>query len=238
MPHFPSIYAFTMLAGICLSALLWRRMARRDPRMIAIYVSGLCGAFLGAKIVYILAEGWLHFGEKEMWLHLATGKTIIGALLGGYGGVELCKSTLGYRETTGDTFALVAPVGIMLGRIGCLAQGCCPGAVCTPAWYAMTDASGISCWPAVPVEIAFNLLFLLLVFVILKPRAILPGQHFHLYLIGYGVFRTIHEAFRDTPRILGPITGYQIASLAVLILGVARFTQRRRAPSPTLSTRM
>ena len=56
----------------------------------------------------------------------------------------------------------------------------------------------------------------------------LPGQHFHLYLIAYGLFRFMHEFMRDTPRLLGMLSGYQIATVAVIVLGVYRFVERAR----------
>jgi phosphatidylglycerol:prolipoprotein diacylglycerol transferase len=57
------------------------------------------------------------------------------------------------------------------------------------------------------------------------------GQHFHLYLIGYGVFRFAHEFLRATPPIGFGITGYQIAALACLVLGVTGFIRRARQPA-------
>lgn len=222
----PSPYGLLMLAGIGVSILLWRRMARRDERLLLIYIGGLCGAFLGAKIVYILAEGWLHFGADDVWLQLATGKTIVGALLGGYAGVELCKKLTNHTSSTGDWFAIIAPVGIIFGRFGCLLHGCCLGNVCEPAWYSMKDAAGVDRWPAVPIEIVFNILFLVVLFGVLRPQKCFFGQHFHLYLIAYGLFRFAHEAVRATPKILGPFSGYQIGCLALIGLGAARFWQR------------
>ena len=51
------------------------------------------------------------------------------ALLGGYLGVEIAKRFLRYPGTTGDWFALVVPLSIMLGRVGCILHGCCSGRV-------------------------------------------------------------------------------------------------------------
>jgi phosphatidylglycerol:prolipoprotein diacylglycerol transferase len=45
--------------------------------------------------------------------------------------------------------------------------------------------------------------------------------------MAYGVFRFGHEFLRDTPVILGPFSGYQIAALAIFILGAAGFIRRR-----------
>src|ERR1700758_4513082 len=86
-----SAYGWLMLAGIAISIIFWSRLARRDDRLLMVYVAALIGAFLGAKMIYILAEGWMHFGAPDMWLQLATGKSILGALLGGYAAVEIAK---------------------------------------------------------------------------------------------------------------------------------------------------
>ncbi len=218
-------YSLLMIAGIAISLIFWMRLAREDSRRLFIYLSALAGAFFGANVAYIAADGWLHFGEPDMWLQLATGKTILGALLGGYLTVEVAKHALGYRRTTGDWFAIIAPLGITLGRIGCLVHGCCAGRVCNASWLAFKGGNGIARWPAVPGEIAFNALALIAVLTLRKWK-ILPGQHFHLYLIGYGVFRFFHEFARDTPRLFGSWSGYQFGALAVAGFGAARFWAR------------
>ena len=222
-----SPYSWLMLAGIALSIFLWSRVARRDERLLFIYVAALVGGFVGAKIVYLLAEGWLDWPQPDRWRRLATGKTILGALLGGYAAVELAKKLLGYRSATGDWFALIAPGGIILGRIGCLLHGCCPGQVCERSWYTVNDAEGVARWPSVPVEIIFNLIALG-TFFILRQRRVLPGQLFHLYLIAYGLFRFAHEFLRATPRVLGPFSGYALAALFVAGWGAWAFARRAR----------
>ena len=227
-------YRWAMIIGIGLSVLFWWRLSKRDSRLFIIYITALLSAFLGGKIVYILSEGWLYWNSPWRWIILATGKTIIGALLGGYLGVEFAKNALGYTKPTGDWFASLAPAGVALGRVGCLLHGCCLGARCEPAWYAMRDSHGIPRWPAVPVEFGFNLLACA-VFWIMRRKKILPGQHFHLYLISYGLFRFIHEFWRDTPQILAGLSGYQITALIVVVLGAVRFAQRAKVSLVELS---
>jgi phosphatidylglycerol:prolipoprotein diacylglycerol transferase len=222
-----SPYRLLLIAGIIVSLLVWIRLGRREPRLVAVYVGALLGAFTGAKIVYLLAEGWLFWNSTDRWLIWATGKTILGALLGGYAGVELAKHWVGYRQPTGDLFATVAPIGITLGRVGCLLHGCCLGRECAPAWWTVQDAQGLARWPAVPAEIGFNVIALA-VFIAMRQRRALPGQHFHLYLIAYGAFRFAHEGLRDTPRLFAGMTGYQFAALACIGLGAWGFARRRR----------
>ena len=220
-------YGLLMLAGIFVSIVLWSRLARHDSRLVLVYIAALAGAFLGAKLVYLAAEGWLHWHDPNRWLVLATGKSVTGALLGGYAAVEIAKRLLGYRGVTGDWFAIIAPAGILLGRIGCLLQGCCLGRVCAARWYTINDVHGVARWPAVPVEFLFNALMLGVV-LILRWRRLLPGQHFHIYLMAYGFFRFSHEFMRDTPQIAGPFSGYQFAALGVAGLGAVGFLLRQR----------
>jgi phosphatidylglycerol:prolipoprotein diacylglycerol transferase len=220
-----SPYTWLMLAAILGSAIVWTRFVPKNRKLLFVYFAALCGAFLGAKIIYLAAEGWMRWNDPNRWLHLATGKTIVGALLGGYAGVEYAKRSIGYREATGDWFAALVPFSIILGRLGCWLHGCCLGMICDSAWYTINDPRGIARWPAVQMEIAFNLVAAICLG-IFRARKILPGQHFHIYLIAYGIFRFAHEFFRNTPRILGPFSGYHFAALAVCALGAIRFAQR------------
>jgi phosphatidylglycerol:prolipoprotein diacylglycerol transferase len=231
-----SPYPLLMLAGIIGSGIFWSRLARRDERLIFIYAAALGGAFAGAKLAYLASEGWMHIGLPGMWLALATGKSIVGALLGGYAAVELAKKQCGYREATGDWFATVVPLAVALGRVGCLLHGCCLGIACQPAWYTIRDPFGQARWPAVPVEMGFNLLCAA-VFFAMRRKRLLPGQHFHIYLMAYGLFRFGHEFLRDTPRILGGLTGYQIAAAGCFILGLVGYIRRRgaRETAPVLA---
>ena len=221
------VYGWMVLAGIYLSLLFWTRLARGDGRLLLIYVAALMGAFLGAKLVFFGAEGWRHWPEENRWLALVAGKSILGGLLGGYAAVEIAKRWLGYTRTTGDWFALVAPAGILLGRIGCVLHGCCLGRACAASWFTMNDAAGVARWPAAPVELVFNA-FALGGILLLRRQKAVPGQHFHLYLMAYGLFRFAHEFLRATPQIVGPFSGYQIAALGVAALGLTGYVLRQR----------
>ncbi|MBK1829690.1 prolipoprotein diacylglyceryl transferase [Verrucomicrobiaceae bacterium R5-34] len=214
-----SWYSLTMLAAILLSAFYWLQMSRDDALLPKVYFCALACAFVGAKLAYLVSEGWMHTGD-DRWLHWLSGKSITGALLGGYLGVEVFKKWFGYRKITGDRFALIVPISIILGRFGCLSQGCCPGIACQlPA--------GINRWPAVPMEIAFNVAAIL-VFIWLRRRRSQQWQHFHLYLMAYGLFRFFHEFLRATPKPFAGMSGYQLIALAIALLGGVAYVRRKR----------
>lgn len=197
-------YALMLLLGIGLSATYWFRVSKSDGRLPLIYFGGLAGAFIGAKLAYLFAEGWLHFDHPQRWALWLSGKSVMGALPGGWLGVEIAKKAMDYREPTGDRFALILPVPLLLGRLGCLHAGCCQG---------LARPWGV--WPAVPVEIGFQVT-MLVVLLFLNVRHLLKGQHFHLYLIAYGLFRFGHEFLRATPKPLLGLSGYQWIALATV----------------------
>jgi len=245
-------YGWLMLAGIFTSIFLWSRLIRRDDRLVLVYVAALTGAFLGAKLVYLGAEGWLHWRDPNRWVILATGKSITGALLGGYAAVEIAKRLLKYNGVTGDWFAIIVPAGVMIGRIGCMINGCCLGRACDASWFTINDVHGVARWPSSQMEFIFNAVMLgVILFMrgrvgsplpaVVQPTAggahgvtrhtnnyLLASQHFHIYLMAYGIFRFFHEFLRDTPQIVGPISGYQIAALGIFFLGAVGFVRRRQ----------
>jgi phosphatidylglycerol---prolipoprotein diacylglyceryl transferase len=208
-------YGLFMLAGILFTLKFWWKLFQTDERLVPIFVFGLCGAFVGAKAAFIFAEGWSHQSSYE---GLLSGKSILGGLLGGFIAVEIAKRIVGYRAVTGDRFAAVIPFGIIFGRIGCLAHGCCLGKICPAAWYTWEDSQGVARWPAVPLEIGFNLMALF-VFAVFRRKELLKGQHFHIYLMAYGTFRFFHEFYRDTPALNMGLNGYQVISLFLIAAG-------------------
>jgi phosphatidylglycerol:prolipoprotein diacylglycerol transferase len=90
----------------------------------------------------------------------------------------------------------------------------------------MNDAAGVARWPAVPAEVFFNVL-MLAGFLAWRGGQKFTGQHFHIYLIAYGLFRFLHEFLRDCPRWSGSISGYHLAALLVATWGFICFRRRQ-----------
>lgn len=228
------VYGLAMLAAVLASGWFWLRLSRRDSGLFLLYLGALFGAFLGAKLGWLAAEGWREIGNAGFWIEFATGKTILGGLLGGFLAVEGLKRGIGRRGATGDWFATVVPLGIALGRLGCMRAGCCGGA----AWRgicSVRDANGVQRWPAAQAELTFNLLAAA-VFWVMRRRRMLPGQHFHLYLIAYGLFRCVHEFARATPRAFGDFSGYQVLALLCVAAGTIGFVRRSGEAGQRIST--
>ena len=189
----------------------------------------LIGAMVGAKLGLLL---YLPFDEwrqsiRELLLSEWGGRTILGALFGGFVGVEVAKKALGITIATGDPYAIGLPLGQALGRVGCFIGGCCYG-------RALDESSPLRnlhlvTHPAQLYEGALDLAVAVTLFSIRKqPRA--PGLLFRYYLLSYAAIRFVMDFFRgDEKQLLGPLSYAQWFCLAcgvALTLDVAR---RRRA---------
>lgn len=216
-----------LLTGLCASALLWRSINKKsnkpDKRLAVVYLAGLGGAAVGAKLAFLFAEG-PHYHDQLV--PLLTGRSILGGLLGGYAMVEISKHMMGIKRTTGDAFALVVPLALAFGRVGCIIRGCCAGVECNKHWWTIADGQGVNRWPSQPIEFAFNAV--MFAWALLATRkGWLSGNRFHVYLIAYGLFRFAHEFMRSNHRFADPIGGYHILALAVVLLGIIRLWNRR-----------
>jgi prolipoprotein diacylglyceryl transferase len=189
----------------------------KDPRQRYVGVGALLGAVVGAKAGMLLFEPldvWRTTLERMMSLDFS-GKTVIGALIGGYIGVELTKKVVGITKSTGDAFAVALPVAQGTGRLGCFFHGCCYGEVSDVAWA--VHMQGASRHPSQLYEAVLDLGLALWLWTIRKePRP--AGHLFRRYLVGYASIRFVVEFFRGDPvNALGPLSSVQWVCLAAII---------------------
>lgn len=102
--------------------LYWRsrQQTAQSPETLdrlAIAAAAVFGAAVGSKALYI-ADYWGALAP-EPWIDWLSGKTIVGALLGGVLGVEIVKKVIGWQRSTGDAFVMPLIIGTIIGRIGC-----------------------------------------------------------------------------------------------------------------------
>jgi len=226
--NFPAgspLYSLVAIGSMVLGGCFFYRRAKSDPPLFLIYLVAIISAFVGAKLGYIAAEGWNYAGSERFIITLASGKTLLGGLLLGYAGIEVVKRWLGYSTVTGDMFATVVPLAVLMGRIGCLFGGCCRGLEAPPSWYTVLESDGVHRYATLPAEMIFQLSFVVVAF-LMRRAQVLVGQHFHLYLISYGAFRFLEEFFRQAPRIGAGLTGYHVLALMCICVGALGFSIR------------
>ena len=192
-------------------------LADRD-HSLAIGVAAIVGAALGAKLGYWIEDPRNAFAHFPDWRHLLEGKTIVGALLGGLVGVELCKRALGVRASSGDAFALPLIVGIAIGRVGCFLAGLDDHTYGNPttAPWGVDFGDGIARHPTQLYEIVF-LIFLGWVVAGVARLHAREGDRFRAFMIGYLGFRLLIDFIKPMPyAYFGFLSGIQLLCLGGL----------------------
>lgn len=236
--------AFTVLALIVGLSLYYRELARRgwlDARIVWISLAAvICGA-IGARTI----TAWEHVeyytaleGVPLSQAIESSGKSLIGALAGGYLGTVLAKRAFGYTRSTGDCYVLAIPVATAIGRVGCFLSELPLGTPTTLPWgvsvsaeaaaaFARCPGCAVPMHPSMLYEIVFNLVAVAL---IVRYRARVPvvGDTLKLFLLSAGIFRFLVEFVRgNEPQALG-LTGPQWVLIPLVGLLLAHFVRQWR----------
>jgi phosphatidylglycerol:prolipoprotein diacylglycerol transferase len=204
-----------------------RHMRTKSDRRSYYFLQGITilGAIVGAKISALVGDyHWPWRGVDDWRMIVTSGRSITGALIGGFLAAELAKPLLNYTLPPNDRFAAVLPFSIGIGRIGCALTGCCLGAPHVGA-LSVTYADGIARYPAQVFEAIFHF-SIGAFFIWCVKRQIAFGRLFAVYLIMYGLFRFFTEFIRATPKDFGRYSAYQIFALVMVLLGTAFFAKR------------
>ena len=131
------------------SLALWRAKRRRlDPEMLFSLAFWLClPGILGARVFYVVqnwsTQFWVVYLDTKSLVALLTavinvaqgGLVVYGSLFGGLLGMVLfCRKHRVPLLATADLIAPSLALGLALGRIGCLMNGCCYGGLCELPW--------------------------------------------------------------------------------------------------------
>ena len=156
------------------------------------------------------------------------GLTIWGAVLGAALGLwiysKFHKFQLGYML---DIMAPAVILGQVLGRVGCLINGCCFGAETSMPWAIIYNhpSGGIPYHPSPLYEIIF-LMVAFTVVLRLRDRLRPDGSLFLVYLSLYSLWRLGSDFLRvGTPFILGL---HQAQMIAILVLAITTIVLARK----------
>jgi phosphatidylglycerol:prolipoprotein diacylglycerol transferase len=212
---------------------------------------GFLGVILGGRIGYVLFYQFDYFLAEPLYLFKiwAGGMSFHGGLLGVIAAVYLfARKTNKAFLTVGDFVAPLVPIGLGMGRLG--------NFINAELWGRQTDVPWAMVFPTDPLQLPRHpsqlyefflegvVLFAILYVITRKPRSL--GLASGVFLIGYGVFRTIIEFFREPDAHLGLyfsfITKGQILSVpmilgGILIIYLGYLIQEKEVISNTKGTR-
>lgn len=139
-----------MLSGIALTIRRGKQLGISADFIVGLGFAMMVGGVLGARAFYVYQKWDSEFGILALKDRVVAivklnegGLVIYGGIIGGL--VALCWYCWRYRQSALAVADLIVPgffVGLALGRIGCLLNGCCFGGVCTAALPAIQFPQG------------------------------------------------------------------------------------------------
>ena len=216
-------------------------------KVLDVTLAVMIACFVGARLFHIVLEEPRFYWEHPSFIFKFWygGFVYYGGALGGFLAASIMTRRLGLSFfAVGDLFAPVMAGGYALGRLGCLAAGCCFGAPTTMPWGihfppGVEAPTGIALHPTQIYSSLWSALLAVLLLVLEKrPRQGhspfgAQGQIFGVWMALHGLGRLIIEQFRDDFR--GPtlfnlsvstwISGFFIIG-GVYIVGTFRNPER------------
>ena len=230
-------YALAYIAGILLG---WRyvlRLAARQPggadaaAIDDLVVWMVLGIILGGRLGYVLfyKPGYYLANPAEVLYVWQGGMSFHGGLIGVAAALVLFARRRGLGLLPlADLIACAAPIGLFFGRIANFINGELWGRPSDVAWAVVFPRGGPL--PRHPSQLYEALLEGLVLFLVLLALWRLtrlrdrPGALTGAFLVGYGVFRSVVELFREPDAHLGFVvagaTMGQLLSLPLIAAGL------------------
>lgn len=236
-------YGLMIVLGVVLSNLIALLVVKKNKHdsndFIILEAYTFLGAFLGAKLLYILVAAkeidWSRMLEVDYFNQIMQGGFVFyGGLIGGL----LCVFLAGKVHKIPAmqyvrSYIFLIPFIHCFGRIGCFLAGCCygkpydgVGAVCYPA--GSLASSGISLFPVQLVEAVC--LFVIAICILIVQLKANWKYTIETYLVAYSVLRFVLEFFRyDEARgaFLGLSTSQWISIGMIVAAACFYLTEKR-----------
>ena len=218
-------YGVFVTLGFASGIIFFLRQAKREnlkqEEMFSFLFWIVVSAIIGARVFYVLNHLTYFLRNPQDTLKIWRGGLVL------YGGFifSLAGGTLfikWHRLSFWKIANLSAPciaLGISIGRIGCLLNGCCYGkpwdkgfvfSLSSPAGKAFPNQ------PLIPTQLisSIDLLAIFFVLILLKGRQWFSNKSFLWFLIFYSIHRFIIEFLRaDSPEIFLNLTFSQLVSI-------------------------
>ena len=246
------LLAAAYLLGLWLGVKRAREAGLDGNRVMDLGIWVIIAALVGAKgLLFVVDFNHFTSSREEFFSLLRSGGVFYGGLIAAsitciY---QLRKHKLPLWQS-GDLFAPGIALGYMVGRLGCLAAGCCYGKPTQVAWaVTFTDPAaalnvgtplGVPLHPTQLYESLAGLIILVVLLVVERRGRPYAGRTFWQFVLMYGVSRFVIEFFRGDDRgAVAMFSTSQLISLVLVPLSVVmlwwlagRATAATAAPAP------
>lgn len=252
-----TIYTYGVLLAAAYMLGLWLGVKRANAagldgsKVLDLGIWVIIAALVGAKgLLFVLEFDHFTSSRQEFFSLLRSGGVFYGGLIAAsvtciY---QLRKHKLPLWKS-GDLFAPGIALGYMVGRLGCLAAGCCYGKPTQVAWaITFTDPAAamnvgtplnVPLHPTQLYESLAGLAILLIVLFLERRPGTFAGRTFWQFVLLYAISRFIIEFFRGDDRgAVGMFSTSQIISLVLAPLSVimlVSLAKQMAAPAPVVA---
>lgn len=248
-------YGIAYVLGFVFAGVLMRAIAKRwklrfnTDALLTIICCVIVGIILGARLGYCLfyGNGYYFAHPLDILAFQQGGMSFHGGLIGALlSGIVAAKLTGIPYLTLADMGAIVAPIGLFLGRCANFVNGELWGAPTDLPWGVVFGGAAGS-FPRHPSQLYEALLEGVLLFIILfalsrKVPARPRGTFIGVFLTLYGCFRFLIEFVRQPDAQLGYLYGGwltmgQVLSVPLIVAGVVVFiwAMKHKLPQQGLS---
>lgn len=188
-----------------------------DHNRIIIFVGAALGGFLGSHLLGVLENPPLLKGMNIIYFMKNT--TIVGGLLGGLIGVEVTKSKIGVKTSSGDMMVYPIILAMMIGRLGCHFAGLDDGTYGIPSSlpWAIDFGDGITRHPTNLYEMLFWIFLWFFLQGMEKRYHLENGVRFKLLMTSYLIFRFCIEFIKPDYFFNFGLSTIQLACIAGLV---------------------
>jgi prolipoprotein diacylglyceryltransferase len=222
---YPAMVYLGLIAGVAAGNLAANSARLDSARVFTATFLLLPPALVGARLLFAATHWRSYDGRRHAIWRLREGGS---SSLGGVAVVLLLSyplvAALGLPfGAFWDVATFTALPALMLGRVGCLLQGCCSGRPSDgPFTLCLPDHRGVwqSRIPSQLLDMSLCL-FLLLAAVTLWPSRAFPGAIALTVLAGYGAGRLVLEATREERSDTGKLNIHRALSASIAVMALA-----------------
>jgi phosphatidylglycerol---prolipoprotein diacylglyceryl transferase len=183
-----------------------------------ILIAAIFGALIGSRLVGSLERPYELFLTKNIWEYIYSNKTVLGGFMGGLWAVELVKTMLKEKHSSGDLFTYPIILALIIGRLGCFSMGVYEETygIETTFLTGMNLGDGLVRHPVALYEMGFLLLLWAGMTRFEKKYFFAEGGRFKVFMIAYLLFRFFIDFIKPSYIIAMGLSTIQLTAVAGL----------------------
>ena len=242
--------ALAVIAIVAISLREAKRLKIAEEHIYNVAVWGVIGGIIGSRVVHVI-DKWSYYSQHLDQIVGFAGVAVYGAVIGAVLAVVLYVwiKKLSLWQML-DVVAPGALVGMAIGRIGCVINGCCYGLPTDSDWGCVYENPNALAPIGIPVQPTqeYHIIWNLAAFGILwalRKRLQPAGSAFLLYIALYGAGDLVIRFFREGELFLFGMQQAQLIGIILLVTSMSllafrmvryRKNQSRGTP-PVIETR-